>query len=64
MSHPYRNLADHCFWLQGVAAPAARDIAALDPVVAPAFPLSRSDRIATAGQPTFVNPDRGARERP
>jgi hypothetical protein len=49
MSHPYRGLPDHCFWQQGVVVPTARGMAALDPVVRPAFTIPPGARIATAG---------------
>jgi GSCFA family len=44
--HPYTSLPDHCFWRRSVAAPPAE---AVDPVVRPAFRITREDRVATAG---------------
>lgn len=49
MTHPYATQPAHAFWRQAVAEPAARDIACVDPVVAPAFRIARDARIATAG---------------
>lgn len=46
MSHPYSAIPDHQHWRR---APGAEDPAALDPVVAPKFAISREDRVATAG---------------
>jgi hypothetical protein len=48
-SHPYATQPDHAFWRQAVAAPAATDPAALDPVVRAAFRIGPDERIATAG---------------
>lgn len=47
--HPYQQQPAHSFWRQGVAEPAARDIASLDPVIAPSFRIDPRQRIATAG---------------
>jgi GSCFA family len=44
--HPYKNLPGHCFWRRSVAALPAD---AVDPVVRPAFRITREDRVATAG---------------
>jgi len=44
--HPYQDLPTHCFWRNAVAGPA---LANVDPVVAPKFTISRTDRVATAG---------------
>jgi len=49
MAHPYEQQPEHAFWRQAVAEPAARGIASVDPVVAPAFRIARGQRIATAG---------------
>lgn len=46
MKHPYVGLPDHQFWNNEAGI---RDGARLDPVVSPAFTLTRSDRIVTAG---------------
>lgn len=46
MTHPYSDIPDHQHWRR---APGAADPAALDPVVAPKFTISRQDRVATAG---------------
>jgi hypothetical protein len=44
--HPYRSLADHCFWRRAIAGVRASDV---DPVVRAKFKIKRQDRIATAG---------------
>jgi hypothetical protein len=46
-AHPYSDRPDHAFWRQGVAEAVASG--RFDPVVRPAFVLSPTDRIATAG---------------
>ena len=44
--HPYQKLPKHCFWRTAVAETPPANV---DPVVAPKFMISRTDRVATAG---------------
>jgi hypothetical protein len=44
--HPYQNLPKHCFWRSAVTQTPPADV---DPVVAPKFSISKTDRVATAG---------------
>jgi GSCFA family len=44
--HPYRTLPSYCFWRASIAETPLADV---DPVVAPKFTITRTDRVATAG---------------
>lgn len=46
MSHPYRDLPQHCFWTRAVAQTPAAE---LDPMTASPFQIGRLDKVATAG---------------
>src|ERR1700752_1687944 len=44
--HPYKDLADHCFWRR---AHDVKSIDEIDPVVSAPFYITQDDRVATAG---------------
>jgi len=44
--HPYKTLADHCYWRRAISDVPIADV---DPIVGVPFRVGRRDRIATAG---------------
>lgn len=46
MKHPYETLPDAAYWRRAIVSPPVADV---DPVAPPAFLISKTDKVATAG---------------